>query len=141
MRPVFEQLYRNLATTREADQSLRIFTLSLGHAWSRYFAGILRVALLEGNPVGDSMRELISDMRKAQLADQYERNRLLEIRIANFTPIVFLLLFLAVNVKINAHSAYLYYVVDPGGRNMLLNALVLIFSSFVMGIYLSMKRM
>jgi hypothetical protein len=80
-------------------------------------------------------------MRRAQRTDQNERNRLLEIRIANFTPILFLLLFVTINIKINPHSAYLHYVVDENGRNMLLDALVIIFGSFIMGIYLSMRRM
>ena len=59
-------------------------------------------------------------MRKAQRFDQMERNRLLEIRIANFTPILFLALFLFINFKVNTDNAYLYYMVDPGGRNMIL---------------------
>jgi hypothetical protein len=141
MYPIFEQLYRNLSTNRNSEHGLRIFTLSLGHLWARYFSGILKVALQEGNPVGVNLRELITDMRRAQRTDQNERNRLLEIRIANFTPILFLLLFVAINVKINPHSAYLHYVADENGRNMLLDALVIIFGSFIMGIYLSMRRM
>jgi hypothetical protein len=141
MRPVFEQLYRNLTTSRDVDVSLRIFSMTLGHRWASYFSNILRVALLEGNPVGDNLKDLIEDMRKAQRADQAERNRLLEIRIANFTPILFLGVFLFVNFKINYQSAYMYYIIDPGGRSMLLDALVFIFASFVMGVYLSMKRM
>ena len=80
-------------------------------------------------------------MRKAQRFDQLERNRLLEIRIANFTPILFLALFLFINFKVNTENAYLYYMVDPGGRNMILDALLLIFVSFLMGMYLSMRRM
>ncbi|UJF32545.1 hypothetical protein [Paenibacillus hexagrammi] len=40
--------------------------------------------------MGESLKELVSDMRKAQRSDQVERNKLLEIRIANFTPIFFL---------------------------------------------------
>jgi hypothetical protein len=141
MYPVFEQLYRNLTTNRDPERGLRIFDLSLGHLWARYFSGILKIALQEGNPVGTNLRELITDMRRAQRTDQNERNRLLEIRIANFTPILFLLLFVAINVKINPHSAYLHYVADEHGRNMLLDALVIIFGSFIMGIYLSMRRM
>ncbi|NOV04720.1 type II secretion system F family protein [Paenibacillus planticolens] len=141
IKPVFEQLYRNLMTQRDTEESLRIFSLTMGHTWGDYFIGILRVALTEGSYVGDSFKELIVDMRKAQRFDQLERNRLLEIRIANFTPILFLALFLFINFKVNADNAYLYYMVDPVGRNMLLDALLLIFVSFLMGIYLSMRRM
>jgi hypothetical protein len=141
IKPVFEQLYRNLMTQRDKEESLRIFSLTLGHAWAEYFIGIMRVALTEGSFVGDSFKELIIDMRKAQRSDQMERNRLLEIRIANFTPILFLALFLFINFKVNADNAYLYYILDPGGRNMILDALLLIFVSFIMGIYLSMRRM
>lgn len=141
MRPVFEQLHRNLAASRGVDYSLRIFSLALGHLWAQYFANILRVALLEGNAVGENLRDLITDMRKAQRADQAERNRLLEIRLANFTPALFLAVFLVINFRINYESSYLYYLADPAGRNLLLDSLVLIFASFVMGIYLSMRRM
>lgn len=141
MRPVFEQLYRNLTTSRDTEDCLRIFSVSLGHMWADYFVNILRVGLLEGNDLCDSLKELISDMRRAQRSDQAERNRLLEIRIANFSSILFLLLFLFINFKINAQNAYLYYIVDPAGRNMLLDALLLIFASMTMGIYLSIRRM
>ncbi|UKS26857.1 hypothetical protein LOZ80_36260 [Paenibacillus sp. HWE-109] len=141
IKPIFEQLYRNLMTQRGTEESLRLFSLTLGHAWADYFSGIMRVALIEGSFVGDSLKELVMDMRKAQRFDQMERNRLLEIRIANFTPILFLVLFLCINFKINPDNAYLYYVIDPVGRNMILDALLLIFVSFLMGIYLSMRRM
>jgi hypothetical protein len=141
MRPVFEQLYLNLTTNRDTESSLRIFSMSLGHVWGDYFANILRVGLTEGNDLCDSLKELIADMRRAQRSDQAERNRLLEIRIANFSSVLFLLLFLFINIKMNAHNAYLYYVVDPAGRNMLLDAVLLIFASFLMGIYLSIRKM
>ncbi|WP_222708565.1 hypothetical protein [Paenibacillus sp. N3.4] len=141
IKPVFEHLYRNLMTQRETEECLRIFALTLGHTWADYFISIMRVALKEGNHVGQSLKELITDMRKAQRTDQIERNRLLEIRIANFTPIFFLALFLFINFKVNTENAYLYYMIDPDGRNMLLDSLLLIFISFLMGLYLSMRRM
>ncbi|MFC0212294.1 type II secretion system F family protein [Paenibacillus chartarius] len=141
IKPVFDQLHRNLLTGREPEDCLRVFVMSLGHVWAEYFAGMLRVAISEGNDISDNMKELITDMRRAQRSDQAERNRLLEIRVANFTPILFLALFLAINVKINPDNSYLYYVLDPEGRNMILDALLLIFASFLMGIYLSMRRM
>jgi len=141
MKPVFELLYRNLMTSRGVEASLRLFAMTLGHIWSEYFTNILRVALTEGNRVDESLRDLIADMRKAQRSDQAERNKLLEIRVANFTPILFLALFVGLNFKLNPDSAYSYYILDSNGRGMLLDALILIFVSFLMGIYLSMKRM
>jgi Flp pilus assembly protein TadB len=138
---VFDQLHSSLSTGRTADESLRLFSLTLGHAWAGYMAGILRIGLTEGIDIAAPLSELVRDMRKAQRADQAERNRLLEIRIANFTPIGFLTVFVFLNAKINPQQAYYFYVIDPIGRNMLLDAMLLIFASFLMGIYLSMKRM
>lgn len=141
IRTVFDQLHRNLLTSRDTEESLRLFSMTLGHLWADYFVGMLRVALVEGNDIADNLQDLIKDMRRAQRADQAERNRLLEIRVANFTPILFLGLFLFLNCKINPANAYTYYVLDEAGRNMILDALLLIGISFLMGIYLSMKRM
>ncbi|MCF2945933.1 type II secretion system F family protein [Paenibacillus tarimensis] len=141
MHAVFDQLYRNLSIKEDADSSLRIFASALGHVWGDYFASILRVGLSEGCRVGDNLKTLITDMRQSQLANQQERNRLLEIRLANFSPILFLALFIGINMHYTPDSAYQYYVLDPQGRDMILNALVLIFASFVMGIYLSRKKM
>ncbi|MBP1990909.1 hypothetical protein [Paenibacillus eucommiae] len=141
IKPVFEQLYRNLMTQRNMEESLRIFAMTLGHNWADYFIGILRVALTEGSAVGPNLKDLILDMRKAQRLDQLDRNKLLEIRIANFTPIGFLALFLGINFKVNYANSYQYYVLDSAGRNLLLDALLFIFISFLMGIYLSLRRM
>lgn len=138
---VFEQLYRNLSVRGDDAASLRIFAASLGHVWADYYVQILRVALAEGHAVTDNLKELITDMRKARRANQQERNRLLEIRIANFTPILFLALFIGINLHYNPEQAYYYYVLDPKGRDMLLNAAVMIVVSFIMGLYLSRKKM
>ena len=140
IRPLFEQLHRNLSTQRDIDESFRIFAASLGHQWGMYFSNILRVGLEEGVNVSEALKELILDMRKSQRADQVERNRLLEIRIANFTPVVFLGAFLAINFYSHT-DAYYYYLVDPAGRGLLLDAVFLIFLSFLMGLYLSMRKM
>jgi Flp pilus assembly protein TadB len=141
MQSAFDQLYRNLSVRGDDETSLRIFSASLGHIWGEYFVQILRVGLGEGHPVADNLKMLVTDMRKAQRANQQERNRLLEIRIANFTPLLFLGLFIGINVHYNPDNAYYYYVADPKGRDMMLNAVVLIFLSFVMGVYLSRKKM
>jgi hypothetical protein len=101
---------------------------------------MMAVALEEGADITDNLRELIDDMRRAQLAERADRNRLLEIRIANFSPILFLVIFVGVNVRLDADMAYAYYVLDPQGRDLLLDALLLIFASFVMGVYLSVRR-
>ncbi|MFS0723751.1 type II secretion system F family protein [Paenibacillus sp. 1P07SE] len=141
MQHIFEQLQRNLSVRGDDEASLRIFAGALGHVWGDYFAQIMRVALAEGHPVADNLKELITDMRKARRANQQERNRLLEIRIANFSPVVFLALFVGINFRYNPESAYYYYVLDPHGRDLLLNAAVLICLSFVMGLWLSRKKM
>jgi Flp pilus assembly protein TadB len=137
---VFEQLYRNLSVKGDDEGSLRRFSLSFGNAWADYFGSILKVAIEEGNNVADNLKELISDMRKAQMANQLERHRLLEIRMANFTPVLFLALFMGVNFRLNPEGSYRYYILDSGGRGMLLNAVVLLFGSFMMGLYLSRRK-
>jgi hypothetical protein len=141
IKPVFDQLYRNLMTLQDDERSLNLYSLTLGHVWAQYFTSIFRIALHEGVDVSENLKDLIHDMRKAQRVDQAERNRLLEIRIANFTPCIFLVMFLFINFKVNQENAYLYYVVDPVGRGLILDALFLIFISFLMGIYLSLRRM
>ncbi|WP_127572121.1 type II secretion system F family protein [Paenibacillus xylaniclasticus] len=138
---VFDQLYRNLSVRGDDEASLRVFAAALGHMWGEYFVNLLRVALSEGSTVSDSLRELITDMRRARRANEQERNKLLEIRIANFTPILFLLLFIGINAHYNPEGAYRYYLLDPKGRDLLLNALVLIFASFLMGIWLSRRKL
>jgi len=139
--PVFEQLYINLSVRGDDEASLRIFASAMGHIWAEYFANLLRVALSDGTPIADNLKELIGDMRRAARADQQERNRLLEIRIANFSPILFLALFIGINVRYNPEGAWRYYVLDPHGRDMLLNAAALMFASFLMGIWLSRRKL
>ncbi|MFD2334069.1 hypothetical protein ACFSR7_32850 [Cohnella sp. GCM10020058] len=138
---IFEELYRQLNIHHDDERTLRRFSMSIGHIWADYFSSLLGVALSEGNNIADNLRELIDDMRKARMDDHAERHRLLEIRLANFTPVFFLGLFLAINFRLNAEASTLYYFSDPGGRSMLLNALVLIFGSFLMGLYLSRRKM
>ncbi len=141
MQAVFEQLYRNLSVRGDDERSLRLMAGSLGHVWADYFANIMRVALTEGVTVTDGLRELLGDMRKARRSNEQERHRLLEIRIANFTPVLFLALFVGINIKYNPENAYYYYLFDQQGKDMLLNALLLIFASFLMGLWLSRKKM
>jgi len=138
---VFAQLCRNLSVSEDHEESLRRFCLAFGHMWADYFGSIVKVALAEGNDVSENLKELIGDMRKAQLANQQERHRLLEIRLANFTPALFLALFLGINFRMNPEGSYHSYVLDPGGRGMLLNALALLFGSLLMGLYLSRRKM
>lgn len=141
MQSVFDQLYRNLSVRGDDEASLRLLAASLGHLWADYFVNILRVALVEGVPISESLKELLTDMRKARRTNEQERNRLLEIRVANFSPLLFLALFIGINLRYNKDNSYFYYVVDPQGRDMLLNAMVLIFASFLMGLWLSRKKM
>ncbi|WP_438448503.1 hypothetical protein [Gorillibacterium sp. sgz5001074] len=142
IKPVFEQLNRSLsAGAGSTEDALRIFSLELGHVWADYFANMLRMALQEGADITVSLKELITDMRRAQLYDQKARNRLLEIRLASFSPLLFLALFIGINLKLNYENTMRAYFMEAEGRNMLLHALLLQFGSFLMGIYLSMKRM
>lgn len=138
---VFEQLYRNLSVKGDDEASLRRFSLSFGNMWADYFGSILKVAIEEGNNVSENLKELLSDMRKAQFANQVERHRLLEIRMANFAPVLFLAVFMGVNYRLNPTGSYQYYIVDSDGRSMLLNAVVLLFGSFMMGLYLSRRKL
>lgn len=138
---VFGRLYRNLMIHADTDKSLKLFALSLGNQWAEHFVSLLRTGLTEGADIAPGLKELIADMRASARADRIERNRLLEIRIANFTPILFLAVFLIVNFRIDAEQAWFYYVQSAEGRDMLLDALILIGASFVMGIYLSLRRM
>ena len=141
MRPVFEQLHRNLAANVQLDQSLKVFNMTLGHIWGEYFSNILRLGIAEGVDMTTGLYELIEDMRRAKRSDQLAKNRLLEIRIANFSPLLFLAIFLFINFKINGQQAYYYYIVQPEGRQMLLDAMFMIFLSFIMGVVLSIRRM
>jgi hypothetical protein len=97
--------------------------------------------LREGVDIQESLQELITDMRNAQRLDQAERNRLLEIRVANFSPLLFLVVFLLINYKLDPNQTIQYYVMVPEGRSLILESLLLIFLSFLMGVYLSLKRM
>lgn len=138
---VFEQLYRNLCVKGNDEGSLRRFSMAIGNVWADYFANMLGVALTEGNDIADNLKELIGDMRKSRMEEQAERHRLLEIRLANFSPLLFLVIFLAVNFRMNGDASYQSYVADPTGRGMLLNAVVLMFISFLMGVYLSRRKL
>lgn len=141
LRPAFEQLHRHLATHDDLDYSLNVFNMTLGHVWGDYFINILKLGITEGVDITSSLHELVADMRKAKRSDQIEKNRLLEIRIANFSPMLFLAVFLMINFKMNKDQAIHYYLVLPEGRELLLDALFMIFLSFVMGVVLSIKRM
>lgn len=140
VKPSFQQLQRNLSAGREPEDALRIFELEHGHIWARYFANLMRLALQEGLNMASGLKELIDDMRRAQLFDQKARNRLLEIRLASFSPAFFLALFMGVNLKLNYENSVRFYFYSPEGKNMLLNAVVLMFGSLLLGIYLSIRR-
>jgi len=141
MKGIFEQLYRNLCVRDNDDESLDIFANSLGHIWADYFVQMVKVALHEGVTISSSLKQLIQDMRAARRANEQERHQLLEIRIANFTPLLFLLLFVVINFKYNREQSIYYYFQDPSGREMILHMITMIFLSFLMGIYLSRKKM
>lgn len=141
MKRIYEQLYRNLSVLESDEESLQLFAYALGHVWADYFVQMLRVAMSEGVSISGSLRELIGDMRTARRANEQERHRLLEIRIANFTPLLFLALFIGINFYYNREQSIQYYFNDAGGREMLLHMMVMIFLSFLMGLYLSRKKL
>ena len=137
---VFDQLYMGLMVHRETAECLRIFAYSLGSRWADHYAALLRFGLEDGADLSAGLRELIADMRLSMRTNHADRNRLLEIRIANFSPLLFLAVFLFVNFRIDPEQAYEYYVLSDTGKNMLLDALLLIGASFAMGLYLSLRR-
>lgn len=141
MKRVFEQLYRNLSVLESDEESLQLFSHALGHIWADYFVQMLNVAMNEGVSISSSLRELIADMRAARAANEQERHRLLEIRIANFTPLLFLALFVGINIYYNREQSLYYYFYDVQGRQMLLHMMVMIFLSFLMGLYLSRRKL
>ncbi len=141
IRPVFEQLHRQLMTNERVEDSLQVFRLTLGHIWGDYFANMLKLSLVEGVDISSSLNELVADMRRAKQSDQLAKHRLLEIRFANFSPLLFLGVFLFINFKMNPTQAHLYYFVYPEGRQMLMDAVFMIFASFVMGVMLSIRKM
>src|SRR5690606_32857856 len=102
---IFEQLHRNLSVHGDDEASLSIFKHALGHIWADYFAQMLLVALQEGVTIWSSLRELIKDMRGARKANEQERHRLLEIRIANGSTLAFLLLFRLISIRVNKEQA------------------------------------
>ncbi|THF73011.1 hypothetical protein E6C55_31075 [Cohnella fermenti] len=138
---VFEQLYLQLCVHEDDEATLRRFALAIGSVWADYFCNMLRVALTEGNDIADNLQELIGDMRNSRLEDQKERHRLLEIRIANFSPALFFALFIGINIRMNPEASYRYYLASADGRGMLLNAVVMLFASLLVGIYLSRRRL
>lgn len=141
MKRIYEQLYRNLSVLESDEESLQLFAYALGHVWADYFVQMLRVAMSEGVSISSSLRELIGDMRAARRANEQERHRLLEIRIANFTPLLFLALFVGINFYYNREQSIQYYFYDVSGREMMLHMMVMIFLSFLMGLYLSRKKL
>lgn len=137
----FEMLYRNLLTRRSMEESLQSLTDSMGHIWSIYFVNLLRLGIEEGIDISGGLQELVRDMRKAKVADAAERTKLLEIRVASFSPIVFLALFLYLNFRLNGKQAQYYYLVDSVGKGMLLDAAIMMSASFALGVYLSIQRL
>src|SRR5690606_32131996 len=137
---VFVRLHAGLALQWDPAESLGLFAASFASRWADLFTGLLGSALADGTDIRDGLRNLITDMRRAARQDQLERNRLLEIRLANFSPLIFLGVFLVVNFRMDPGMAWRHYVLSDAGREMLLDTLVLIGLSFVMGLYLSLRK-
>lgn len=141
MQQNFTQLYRNLTLNPNLEYSLSLFNHSTGHRFARYFSQMVLVALQEGVSIKGGLKDLIDDMRKAKRQNETERHRLLEIRIANFTPLLFLMFFIGLNLVVNTEQSIEAYVYDEAGRKLILHSLVLIVLSLVMGIHISRKKM
>jgi Flp pilus assembly protein TadB len=137
---VFERLNAELTVGRNPSDSLRLFAASFASRWADLFTSLIGTALDDGTDIAEGLRELIADMRRARRNDQAERNRLLEIRMASFSPLLFLAVFLAVNFRMDPDMARRHYLLSDTGKEMLLDAFVLIALSFMMGVWLSLRK-
>lgn len=137
---VFERLHAGLTVHRDLEDCLLPFADAFASRWADQFAGLLQIALEDGADISGGLRELISDMRRAQRIDQAERNKLLEIRLVSFSPLLFLAIFLAVNFRLDPEMAHRHYIASDAGREMLLHALAMIVLSFALGVYLSLRK-
>jgi Flp pilus assembly protein TadB len=137
---VFERLHAELTVGRDPSESLRLFAASFGSRWADLFTSLIGTALDDGTDIAEGLRELIADMRRARRNDQAERNRLLEIRMASFSPLLFLAVFLTVNFRMDPDMARRHYLLSDAGKEMMLDAFVLIALSFLMGVWLSLRK-
>ena len=125
---------------KDTEGCLRVFALTLGNRWANHYVSILRFGLTEGVDLSLNLQELIGDYEKGTSYGSGRRNRLVGNSYFNFSPIVFLIVVLGHQYR-RMRTAYAYYEVSAVGRDMLLDWIILIGASFLMGIYLSMRRM
>lgn len=122
------------------DRALHTFAQAISHEWGHTFTHLLEVSMSEGIVLDHVLQEFIRDLRDAQKSALEDKTRLLEIRIANFSPPFFLALFIGLNFHFNYEGAFQAYFVDLHGRILLLQAFLLMVASFVMGVWLSIQR-
>jgi hypothetical protein len=136
--PLFYELHEQLVfgDTLALERFANSFKLDWGHT----FVQFLDVGLTEGAVLDDALQGFLVDLREAQKAAIEDRNRLLEIRLANFSPALIVLLFIGVNLYFNHDAAVKSYFYDLHGRQLLLQSGLLITSSFAMGIWISLQK-
>lgn len=138
IRPLFRELNEQLIFGNMS--ALQHFARTFNHEWGYTFAHFLELGMDEGARLDEGLQQFIQDLRDAQASAWLDRNRLLEIRIANFSPPLVLALFISVNYYFNPVAANHAYFQDMHGRMLLMQAVVLMVLSCLMGIWLSMRR-
>jgi hypothetical protein len=122
------------------DRAIHTFAQAISHEWGYTFTHLLEVSMAEGIVLDHVLQEFICDLRDTQKSALEDKTRLLEIRIANFSPPFFLALFIGINLHFNYEGAIQAYIFDLHGRILLLQAFLLMVASFVMGVWLSIQR-
>lgn len=138
IQPLFRVLNDQLLFGNKA--ALQQFASTLHHEWGYTFAHLLEIGFDEGAHLDEALQAFIRDLRDAQASAWADRNRLLEIRIANFSPPIVVGLFIGINFYFNPAMASKAYFYDLHGRVLLMQAVVLMILSFGMGIWISLRR-
>jgi Flp pilus assembly protein TadB len=138
IRPLFQELNEQLIFGNKA--ALQQFASALHHEWGYTLTNLLAIGLEEGANLDEALQTFIRDLREAQASAWADRNRLLEIRFANFSPPLIVGLFIGVNFYMNPVAANQAYFHDLHGRILLMQSVILMVLSFAMGIWLSIRR-
>lgn len=138
IRPLFRELNDQLIFGNKA--ALQQFASTLQHEWGYTFAHLVGIGMEEGANLDEALQAFIRDLRDAQASAWADRNRLLEIRLANFSLPLVVALFLGVNFYFNPAVASQAYFQDLHGRALIMQSVILMVLSFGMGIWLSIRR-
>jgi hypothetical protein len=122
------------------ERALHTFAKAISHEWGYTFTHLLEVAMQEGVLLDEVLQTFIIDLRESRKAALADKTRLIEIRMANFSPPIFLALFIGINLHFNYQGTMQAYFYDLHGRVLLLQAFLLMVASFVMGIWLSIQK-